>query len=224
MLKLIKFLIVLMISSLCLASTDYIAPTLVPATQSERQFFIENYSQERKDKQYVLAKLALVVEDSSATLDDALVVIRMAENLAKETPEDMELLSAIGSITSYMSTFYKNNLGKMNFYSRKGTRMMDRAVKKSPNNLGARLQRGIASASMPKFLNRAHLAVKDLSLVNDVIGEKSGNDFQSMVNFYLAMALSKTSETDKAKKLLDDLTKKDEGVWSLKAQALLEDI
>ena len=50
--------------------------------------------------------------------------------LSKESPEDMELLSALGSITSYLSTFYKDNLGKMNFYSRKGTRMMDQGNKK----------------------------------------------------------------------------------------------
>lgn len=224
MLKGIKLLFVLLVSSSCFASADYIAPTLIPATQSERQLFILNYSKEQKDKQYILAKVALVAEDSSATLDDALDVVRLIDALSKENPEDMELLSALGSITSYLSTFYKNNLGKMNFYSRKGTRMMDRAIKNSPKNLGARLQRGIASASMPKFLNRAHLAVKDLSLVNEVIGLSNGTSFKSMVEFYLAMALSKTSETEKAKKLLVSLTEKDEGMWSLKAQTLLEDL
>ncbi|MCW8999289.1 MAG: hypothetical protein OQK04_11295, partial [Kangiellaceae bacterium] len=94
---------------------------------------------------------------------------------------------------------------------------------KAPNNLGARLQRGIASAVMPKFLNRAHLAVNDLSLVNENIGKTNGISFNSMVEFYLAMALSKSSEVKQAKGILNAIVQRKEAVWSARAQAMLKD-
>ncbi|MCW8879183.1 MAG: hypothetical protein OQK51_19190 [Kangiellaceae bacterium] len=223
MLKVIRFFTLLFMSTLCIASTSYVAPTSIPTTQSERLQYVEQFSKKEKDKPYLLTKIALLAEDDSTSLDDVLEVVNLAERLSKENPDDMELLSAFGSVTSYLSIFYKDNLGKMNFYSRKGTRMMDRAVKKAPNNLGARLQRGIASAAMPKFLNRAHLAVNDLSLVNENIGKTNGISFNSMVEFYLAMALSKSSEVKQAKGILNAIVQRKEAVWSARAQAMLKD-
>ncbi|MCW8998083.1 MAG: hypothetical protein OQK04_05155, partial [Kangiellaceae bacterium] len=130
MLKVIRFFTLLFMSTLCIASTSYVAPTSIPTTQSERLQYVEQFSKKEKDKPYLLTKIALLAEDDSTSLDDVLEVVNLAERLSKENPDDMELLSAFGSVTSYLSIFYKDNLGKMNFYSRKGTRMMDRAVKK----------------------------------------------------------------------------------------------
>ncbi len=76
------------------------------------------------------------------------------------TPADAELLAWLGSITT-MKAMFVDNPGKKTFFVKLGTRMMDKAIKKAPQNTIVRLTRAYNSLELPAFLMRTKFAVQD---------------------------------------------------------------
>ncbi|MCO1334758.1 hypothetical protein MO867_10445 [Microbulbifer sp. OS29] len=217
------FAVVLLFATSVLAD-DYISPTEIPFNDVEREtLFVAlnaNSSVEQK-KQAYLAQLARLTSSKTTKVEEVEHLESSIAELQLLLPDDPELNAALGSSISFKSSFYINQLAKLSLFSRRGNRIMDRAVKQSPLNLGARLQRGISCANMPAFLRRARYAVEDLELVREKIGRKYGAEFLGFVEFYLAQAYQRNEQTDKAQLLFRQLVAS-ETDWSDKAKQALE--
>ncbi|WP_444894154.1 hypothetical protein ACJJIE_07565 [Microbulbifer sp. TRSA001] len=217
--------VVFLISAPALAE-DFVYPTPIPFTNSEREALFaavngETTSEQRK--QAYLAQLARLTSMEDAELQDVEKLEALMQSLLESLPDDPELNAALGSTTSFKSSFYLDRLAKLSLFSRRGNRMMDRAVKQSPFNLGARLQRGISCANMPAFLKRARYAVEDLELVREQVGNRFGKEFLGFVEFYLAQAYERNKQPDDARVLWGKVAESDTD-WSAKAKLALRSI
>lgn len=177
----------------------YQQPTFIGADIKAQKALLATLSakpelNDQEQRQLLLVQLAVLANSEDKTLKQLEQLEAQIKNYLKTHKNDAELLTASGSVISLQSLFYQDNLGKMNFLSRKGMRVMDRAVKKHPNHLGARLLRGLSYANMPAFLNRAGFAKTDLELVRQHIPQDPNNRFIGFVDHYLAMAVSKLEE------------------------------
>lgn len=174
---------------------QYTPPTFIGATPAEQTALLKQLSDnpkldDAKQRQLLLLQLATFASEQAGTIEQLEVITQALQKYLKAHKDDGEIMAATGSATSLQSVFYADNLGKMNFLSRKGMRLMDRAVKKFPHNLGARLLRGLSYANMPAFLNRASFAEKDLTLVKNNIAQ-TDTHFAAFVERYLDMAVAK---------------------------------
>ncbi|MCO7225530.1 hypothetical protein [Pleionea sp. CnH1-48] len=229
-----KVILLCIILTLCASviAQDITAPTLIPQSEKEQLALVDSFSQGKQqghvdyplEKKVLLTKIALVTANPDVKLEQAQMVYDEAKSFAQKHKEDMEVKAALGSITSFMTIFHLNNYAKMAIYSRKGTRLMDYAVKKAPNHVGVRMQRGVSSAAMPAFLNRAHLAVEDLEFVKKHYPVKQANGFNAFIDFYLATAYSKNNQLDQAKELLLKVQANDIQPWSERAKQKLAEI
>lgn len=75
-------------------------------------------------------------------------------------PDDLEIQAWLGSIVT-MKARFESDPGKQTFFVKLGTRLMDAAVRKAPDDPLLRLIRGYNSLELPVFLNRARFAVED---------------------------------------------------------------
>ncbi|WP_444930803.1 hypothetical protein ACJJIF_03180 [Microbulbifer sp. SSSA002] len=220
------FSVLLLISAAALAE-EYIYPTPIPFTNSEREALFsavnEAMSSEQK-KQAYLAQLARLTSMEDTELKAVEELETLMQSLQESLPDDPELNAALGSTTSFKSSFYLDRLAKLSLFSRRGNRIMDRAVKQAPFNLGARLQRGINCANMPAFLKRARYAVEDLALVREQVGSQFGKEFLGFVEFYLAQAYNRNKQADKARLLWEKVAAESDTEWSVKAKQALGSI
>jgi len=92
-------------------------------------------------------------------------MLQLARDLEQENPYRAELLSTLGSMYAKKSVFYSNNAKQAGSLAAKGFRYLDKAVSGYPNNITARINRGIVSARVPEFLNKTNVAISDLSFV-----------------------------------------------------------
>ncbi|GAB2884823.1 hypothetical protein ACCI51_09605 [Microbulbifer echini] len=223
----LKYLIVLLVLSGSFSKVwgqEYVAPTEIPSANSERVQLIaelDGNSTPQERKVAYLAQLALLTSSSDTQVEDIEILEKKLTELRQSLDSDPELSAALGSAISFRSSFYTDQLAKLSLFSRRGNRMMDRAVKQAPFNLGARLQRGISCANMPAFLRRARYAVEDLELVQQQIGSKFGEEFQAFVEFYLAQAYSRNKQSEQAKNLWTKVTHS-ETDWAQKSLQSLE--
>ncbi|MFA0810187.1 hypothetical protein [Microbulbifer epialgicus] len=203
---------------------EYIPPTEIPPENSERASLIaelnENSTPEQKKVAY-LAELALLTSSADTQVAQVELLEGKITQLLKSQDNDSELSAALGSAISFRSSFYTDQLAKLSLFSRRGNRIMDRAVKQAPFDLGARLQRGISCANMPAFLRRARYAVEDLELVQQQIGGKYGEEFNAFVEFYLAQAYSRNKQAEKARSLWTKLAGSETN-WAQKSRQALE--
>ena len=206
---------------------NYIQPTQVPTTNAARQAKLKSLNI-TADSPIQQRRLALFVRYTQLTsnekpelevLDQLLVEIT---ELTAKRKDDHELGALLGSATSLKTTFFLDNLGKVTLLSKKGSRYLDRAVKKAPNHLGVRLYRGITYAQMPAFLGKGRQAVGDFKLLKAGLDAKSSLDFIAMVDYYFAMALIKNQQQDSGLAQLAQLAQKNIAPWSSKASKLIQ--
>jgi len=205
------------------ADTTYIQPTELgenPNKQAARLTALLAIDKPSTMHQRLIAltQLALFSSDGKQTLAKLSTITDALKALSNDMPNDYELMAAYGSALSYQSVFMQDNLGKMNLTARKGMRIMDRAVKQAPNNLGARLLRGVSYANMPSFLNRAQFAIADLALVKQHTNALPPSHFIDFIDYYLALALSRNDQLPQAKALWSTLSER--GGAPFKAQAI----
>jgi len=115
--------------------------------------------------------------------------------------KDYETMCYLGSATTIMAQTTWNPMKKMS-YVNKGAALMDKAIRKDPDNVSVRMTRAYNSKNLPSFLNRGHLAVEDFEYLADLI-EKNPESYVSIkkdVYINLAELHSKAGDQAKAEK------------------------
>lgn len=82
---------------------------------------------------------------------------------------DAQVAAWLGSITT-MKAIFENDPGKQMFYVKQGSRYMDGAVQKAPEDMVVRLTRAYNSLELPAFLQRTRFAVEDFKVYLDWCG------------------------------------------------------
>jgi hypothetical protein len=121
-----------------------------------------------------LARANSLMADSALTeaqLDQQISVFSQLLGMAEQLGGDKsrlyhaELLSGFGALHARKAAFYKDKAQQAGSYSAKGYRYLDRAISQYPDNITARINRGLVSAKMPEFMHKTDVAVADLTLV-----------------------------------------------------------
>ena len=92
--------------------------------------------------------------------------------------KDYETMCYLGSATTIMAQTTWNPMKKMS-YVNKGAALMDKAIRKDPDNVSVRMTRAYNSKNLPSFLSRGHLAVEDFEYLADLI-EKNPDAYASI--------------------------------------------
>jgi hypothetical protein len=87
--------------------------------------------------------------------------------------KDYVTMCYLGAATSRMAQTTWNPISKMS-YSNTGMGLMDKAVRKAPDNVTVRMTRGKTSMDMPSFLGRDDLAVEDFEYLAVLIEQNPG--------------------------------------------------
>ncbi len=87
--------------------------------------------------------------------------------------KDNETMCYLGSATTMMAKTTWNPISKMS-YVNKGAGLMDKAVKRDPDNVSVRMTRALNSKSLPSFLNRVDIALEDFEHLAGLIEKNSG--------------------------------------------------
>ena len=126
---------------------------------------------------------------------------KAVEALAKAfeaNKKDYETMCYLGSATTMMAKRTWNPMKKMS-YVNKGAALMDKAIRKDPDNVSVRMTRAYNSKNLPSFLNRGHLAVEDFEYLADLI-EKNPKSYVSIKNdVYTNLAELHSKAGDQAK-------------------------
>lgn len=218
------FSTILIINLLCIFNV--FALTRIPGTEAERLSYSKQLEADWQTKKQPadLRNLAIVqgvIASSDQTLsteslDKALSLFEQAKAVLPE--QDAEFMAAMGSILTRRALFTKE-LQKKLHYSKQGTRILDRAVKKSPQDFGARLYRGNNSLNLPKVLGRMHLAIQDfevlLGLLNNTallqkekLPAAALPNFKAMVLYRLGSAYALNEKPSEAKKFWQQADRK----------------
>ncbi len=135
---------------------------------------------ELTEAKYIDAASMLVAKTSSIVRNKELTEEALKQHIAKISfllsmskqldaePKlllNAELISSLGSLYSKQSVFHANNVQMAGSLAAKGFRYLDMAVNKYPDNVTARLNRGLVSANVPEFLNKTQVAITDLEYV-----------------------------------------------------------
>lgn len=86
-------------------------------------------------------------------------------NVDKARLDDAELTATLGALYARKAQFHGDNVKLASDYLNKGFRYLDRAVATYPENMTARINRGMVSSKLPAFLNKAAVARDDLRFV-----------------------------------------------------------
>jgi len=82
--------------------------------------------------------------------------------------KDSETMCYLGSAFTMMAKTTWNPIRKMS-YVNKGAGLMDKAVKREPDNVSVRMTRASNSKSLPSFLNRGDIALEDFEYLAGLI-------------------------------------------------------
>jgi len=115
--------------------------------------------------------------------------------------KDDETMCYLGSATTMMAKTTWNPIKKM-LYVNKGTGLMDKAVKKDPDNASVRMTRASNSKNLPSFLNRGEIALEDFEHLAGLIEKnpKSLTSIKKKVYSNLAELYTKAGDQAKAEK------------------------
>lgn len=110
-----------------------------------------------------LKAAGIILHQLNRAQADPLLVAKAETYLKKAVVlqgEDQETVAWLGSVTT-MKAIFESDPGKQSFFVKLGCRMMDKAVKKVPDNIVVRLTRANNSLELPAFLMRTHYAIED---------------------------------------------------------------
>jgi tetratricopeptide (TPR) repeat protein len=115
--------------------------------------------------------------------------------------KDYETMCYLGSATTMMARTTLNPVKKMS-YVNKGTGFMDKAVRKTPDDISVRLTRAFNSKSLPSFLERGHIALEDFEHLAALIEKNPGvsKAIKKTVYSNLAELYSKAGDQAKAER------------------------
>jgi hypothetical protein len=86
--------------------------------------------------------------------------VEQLESALAKAPSDYETMCYLGSSKTMLAKTTWNPIQKLSHVNA-GTALMDRAVKRAPDNITVRMTRGANSLALPAFLNRVGCAVED---------------------------------------------------------------
>lgn len=104
--------------------------------------------------------------------------IELLTKALKANKKDYETMCYLGSATTMMAKRTWNPMKKMSCVN-KGAALMDKAIRKDPDNVSVRMTRAYNSKNLPSFLNRGHLAVEDFEYLAGLI-EKTPEAYASI--------------------------------------------
>lgn len=99
----------------------------------------------------------MAVKDSGAYAKKA---VQTLEQTYEKRPEDYIILCYLGDAYVLLAKDATDNMTKAS-YANKGFAYMDKAVRRSPDEITIRLTRGYSAKATPKFLNRRQFAYDD---------------------------------------------------------------
>lgn len=103
--------------------------------------------------------------DAAAAQIEGLLALAEKLEVDKARLDEAELLSTLGGLFARKAAFHTDKAQEAGAYSAKGFRYLDRAVAKYPDNITARVNRGMTSARVPEFMNKTGIARDDLRFV-----------------------------------------------------------
>lgn len=120
----------------------------------------------------LMANPGLAEEQLDATVAKIESIIALADKLDvdKSRLSEAELSSTLGSLYVRKAAFHADKPREAGIFTSKGFRYLDRAVTKYPDNITARINRGIVSAKVPEFMHKTEVARDDLQFVSDSPG------------------------------------------------------
>ncbi|RMG39329.1 MAG: hypothetical protein D6732_04315, partial [Methanobacteriota archaeon] len=94
-------------------------------------------------------------------------LIALGKTISGDTSKfkEAELLSTLGAMYARKAAFNSTNPRKAGTYTSIGFRYLDRAIIKYPENITARINRGITASSVPEFMHKTDVAKEDLTFV-----------------------------------------------------------
>ena len=139
-----------------------------------------------------------------ARIDTKKYASKAVEFLAKAheiNKRDYETMCYLGSATTMMARTTWNPIKKMS-YVNKGTALMDKAVRRVPDNISVRMTRAHNSKSLPSFLNRGDFALEDFEYLADLIEKNPDSSASIKKDVYtnLAELYSKAKDKPNAEK------------------------
>ncbi|MBU2510055.1 hypothetical protein KJ966_01915 [bacterium] len=202
------------------------AQTKIPdsaALRKKRASVLEMELKEEHDP-LKLKELAMIYSVIAGFDDQEKTTAVKAEKIVQEAvsiyPKDYELMAVHGSLLTMMAR-YETETARQLHFTKKGFRKMDRAIKQDPDNIGALLQRGNNSMSVPLFLKRTHYAKKDFQHLLELVGDRKGPSFKAMVLFNLGRAHELLQESSQAKACWKEAKSMNAPYWSTQANEKL---
>ncbi len=132
-------------------------------------------NQIKEDPSNITAKKGLGISfHIKATADTEEYAERAAsklENAYSYNKKDYEVMVYFGSATTMLATTTWNPMKKMS-YVNKGTALMDKAVRRAPENITVRMTRGLNSMNLPSLFKRRALALEDFEYLAEQIKKK----------------------------------------------------
>jgi tetratricopeptide (TPR) repeat protein len=217
-LQTILFLIAILVLNTNIFAQDHIPNT--PEARWSLAMHLEKELEEKRvpKKEIELAVLFGVIAGTDKNDQETTVKAeKLLGKASKANPKNYTLMATHGSVLTMLARYEKNQ-GKQLRYVKLGTRKLDRAVKRDPNNIGVLQQRANNSLHLPPFLNRAHFAEKDFQKILILAGNKKSPEFKAMVHFKLGLAYEMTQKNKKAKEYWQKAANLNVPYWSEKAQ------
>lgn len=151
---LILLAIILMGASVSMGDTDPSTKARLAAHEALLKKDPSNF-QNLKEAGILAAELSRDTPKTYAPL--AMEYFTRAHDLNRQ---DDEILCYLGSAVTMMARTTMNPIKKSGYVNR-GCGYMDKAVRRSPDNIAVRMTRGYNSMALPKFLNRRSFAFED---------------------------------------------------------------
>lgn len=172
----------------------------------------------------VLGELGIIYHMKALQKDRDTEKIRRAYKILKKAylmdKSNSQTRAYYGSVSTLMATTVSDGMKQMKFV-KSGTRLMDRAVKELPDDIGILMLRGHNSLGLPAFLQRTRYAVRDFSHILS-LSKNAPQSFNAQIHFSLGQAFERLGQIEKAKaewKLVLQLAPKSQ--WAEKANEKL---
>jgi hypothetical protein len=128
---------------------------------------------------------------------EALLALAKEKEVEKERTHEAALLSTEGSLYAVKARIHKNSPRITSEFIAKSYRYLDKAISLHPQDLNARINRGIVSSKVPDFLGKTQIAHEDLKFVRDNADfERLSPQLQDTVKQLLAEVDSRLAKSD----------------------------
>ncbi|MFQ5901439.1 MAG: hypothetical protein ACE5IH_07780 [Thermodesulfobacteriota bacterium] len=147
--------------------------------------------------------------------------VEYLEKAYQLSPDDYEILAYLGSAKTMVARDSWNVITKVSQVN-KGANMMDKAVRKAPENIAVRMVRANNSLALPKFFNRRHLARRDFLAIERLIGKDASSiDSDTKAEVFYQLGMIYKDEKDNSKAIIyfkKAVTAGPDSKWAMRAR------